>query len=169
VGADSVFGMTVELREITPDDFALRAVLLEHTLPPDQQDFAATAVESLPLGDRDPDRLSVGIVADGVPVGMFALDRGGYFREFDDDPGVVLLRAFYIAPEHQGSGYAKEAVSATRAFVQQRLPDVKRLVLTVNHRNPAAIATYLKGGFGQTGQDYLGGPFGPQHVMVLEI
>jgi RimJ/RimL family protein N-acetyltransferase len=147
----------------------LRAVLLKHTLPPEQQDFAAPAVESLPLGDRDPGRVSVAIVVDGVPVGMFALDRGGYFREFDDDPCAVLLRAFYIAPEHQGSGYATEAVTATRAFVQQRLPDVRRVVLTVNHRNPAAIATYLKGGFVQTGQDYLGGPFGPQHVMVLEV
>jgi len=43
------------------------------------------------------------------------------------------------------------------------------VVLTVNHRNPAAIATYLKGGFAQTGQDYLDGPFGPQHVMVLGV
>jgi len=161
--------MTLELREITMDDPDLRAVLLGHTLPPEQQDFAAPAVESLPLGDRDPGRVSVAIVVDGVPVGMFALDRAGYFREFDNDPCAVLLRAFYIAPKHQGSGYAKEAVSATRAFVQQRLPDVKRVVLTVNHRNPAAIATYLKGGFAQTGQDYLDGPFGPQHVMVLGV
>jgi RimJ/RimL family protein N-acetyltransferase len=161
--------MTVELREITADDADLRAVLLKHTLPPGQRDFAAPAAESLLLGDRDPGRVSVAIVVDGVPVGMFALDRGGYFREFDDDPGAVLLRAFYVAPEHQGSGYATLAVSATRAFVQQRLPDVKRVVLTVNHRNPAAVATYLKGGFAQTGQDYLGGPFGPQHVMVLEV
>jgi RimJ/RimL family protein N-acetyltransferase len=161
--------MTVELREIAEDDPNLRAVLLEHTLPSEQKDFAASAAESLPLGDHDPDRLSVAIVVDGLPVGMFALDRGGYFREFNDDPSTVLLRAFYIAPEHQGSGYATQAVSATRAFVQHRLPDVKRVVLTVNHRNPAAIATYVKGGFVQTGQDYLGGPFGPQHVMALEI
>lgn len=161
--------MTVELREITLDDPDLRAVLLEHVLPPEQRDFAAPAAESLSLGDRDPNRLSVAIMLDTVPVGMFALDRGGYFREFDDDPRAVLLRAFYIAPEYQGSGYASEAVLATRVFVRQRLPDVSRVVLTVNHRNPAAIATYLKGGFAQTGMDYLGGPFGPQHVMVLEV
>jgi RimJ/RimL family protein N-acetyltransferase len=161
--------MTVELREITLADADLRAGLLGHVLPAEQQDFAATAAESLPAGDLDPDRMSVAIVADGVPVGMFALDRGGYFREFDDDPCAVLLRAFYIAPEHQGHGYGTQAVSATRVFVQQRFPDVKRVVLTVNHRNPAALATYLSGGFVHTGDDYLGGPFGPQHVMVLEI
>jgi hypothetical protein len=43
------------------------------------------------------------------------------------------------------------------------------VVLTVNHRNPAAIATYLNGGFVQTGHNYLGGLFGPQHVMELEV
>jgi hypothetical protein len=51
--------------------------LLEHILPPEQRDFAATAAESLPMGDDDPDRMSVAIVADGVPVGMFA---GNAFR-----------------------------------------------------------------------------------------
>jgi RimJ/RimL family protein N-acetyltransferase len=161
--------MTVVLREITLDDRDVRAALLEHSLPLEQQDFAAPAAESLPLGDHDPDWLSVAILVDGVPVGMFALDRGGYFREFDDDPSAVLLRAFYVAPEHQGHGYVTEAVAATRAFVRQRLPDVKRVVLTVNHRNPAAITTYLKGGPVMTGEDYLGGLKGPQHVMVLEI
>jgi len=161
--------VTIELREITLGDSGLRAVLLEHRLPPEQQDFAATAVESLPRGDDDPDWLSVAIVVHGVPVGMFALDRNGYFREFDDDPSAVLFRAFYIAPEHQGHGYATAAVMATRALVQQCLPDVKRVVLTVNHRNPAALAAYLKGGFVQNGQDYLGGPFGPQHVLELKI
>ena len=161
--------MIVELREITLDDPDLRAALLEHALPPEQQLFVPPAVESLPLGDHDPDRLSVAILVDDVPVGMFALDRGGYFREFDVDPSAVLLRAFYVAPEHQGHGYATEAVRATRTFVQNRLPDVKRVVLTVNHRNTEAIATYLRGGFVKTGKDYLGSRRGPQHVMVLEV
>lgn len=161
--------MAVELREITLDDRDLRAILLGHTLPLEQQDFAAPAAESLPLGDHDPNWMSVAIVVGGVPVGMFALDRGGYFREFDDDPSAVLLRAFYVAPEHQGHGYASEAALATRAFVQQHLPDVKRVVLTVNLRNPAAITAYLRGGFVKSVENYLGGPKGPQYVMVLEI
>lgn len=161
--------MNVELREITLADSDLRAALLEHVLRPDQQDFAPVAVESLAMGDQDPDWVSVAIVIDGAPVGMFALDRGGYFREFDDDPSAVLFRAFYIAPEHQGNGYATAAVSAVRAFVQDRLPDVTRVVLTVQHRNAAAMATYLRNGFVKTGNDYLGGLYGPQHVMALEV
>jgi RimJ/RimL family protein N-acetyltransferase len=165
----SLIEMTLHLREIAPDDVDLRAVLLEHRLPVEQQDFAATAVDSLPMADRDPGWLSVAIVVDDLPVGMFGLDRGGYFREFDEDPSAVLFRAFYIAPDHQGKGYATAAVTAVGDFVRQRLPDVRRVVLTVNHRNPGAVAAYLKGGFVMTGQDYLDGLFGPQHVMELKI
>jgi hypothetical protein len=39
--------MTVELREITLADTDLRAGLLKHVLPAEQQDFAAPAAESL--------------------------------------------------------------------------------------------------------------------------
>jgi RimJ/RimL family protein N-acetyltransferase len=161
--------MTAELREITLDDLDLRAVLLGHTLPPDQHEFAAVAAETLPLSDRDPDWLPVAIVVDGLPVGMFVLDLGGYMREVDDDPSTVLFRAFYVAPEHQGKGYATAAVTATKAYVQQRLPGVKRVVLGANHRNPVAVAAYLRGGFVMTGEDYLGGLIGSQYVMELEI
>lgn len=127
------------------------------------------AAQSLPLGDGDPGWMSVAIMVGGVPVGMFALDRGGYFREFDDDPCAMLFRAFYIATEQQGNGYGTAAAAATRAFVQRQVPDVTRVVLTVNHRNPAAVAAYLRGGFVMTGQDYLGGIAGPQHVMELAV
>jgi RimJ/RimL family protein N-acetyltransferase len=161
--------VTVELREITLGDIDLRAVLLEHALPPEQHEFSCTAAETLPLSDRDPYWLPVAIVVDRVPVGMFVLDRRGYVRDRDDDPSRVLFRAFYIAPEHQGKGYATAAVKATRAYVQQRLPAVERVVLGVNHRNPPAVAAYLRGGFVMTGEDYLGGLIGPQYVMELEI
>lgn len=39
------------------------------------------AIELREITLDDPDRLSVAIVVDGVPVGMFALDRGGYLRD----------------------------------------------------------------------------------------
>ncbi len=90
----------------------MRAALAAHRLSAEQQRFVAPAVESLPLGDADPDRLSVAILVGKEPVGMFALDRGGYFREFDSDPQAVLLRAFYVAPERQRRGYARAGVAA---------------------------------------------------------
>lgn len=158
-------GAVVRLAPIGQSDSCWRAVLVSHHLPADQQRFAAPAAESLPLGDDNPDRMSVAILAEDEAVGMFALDRGGYFREFEHDRRAVLLRAFYVAPEHQGQGYARAAVTAIPAFVRQHLPGVNRVVLTVNMGNPAAIRTYLSGGFTDTAKTYLGGRSGPQHIF----
>ncbi|MBO1756813.1 GNAT family N-acetyltransferase [Allobranchiibius sp. CTAmp26] len=142
---------------------------MSHQLPEDQQRFAAPAADSLPLSDGDPDRTSVAILAGDEPVGMFALDRGGYFRKFQDSPSAVLLRAFYVASDHQGHGYARAAVAAVPAFVREHLPGVDRVVLTVNTRNPTAIHTYTSGGFTDTGKTYLGGTSGPQHILELTL
>lgn len=156
---------SVRLVRLTEADTRWRDILMTHELPPEQSRFAATASTSLPLGDTDPDRVSVAIVVGDVPVGMFALDRGGYLREFDPDPKTVLLRAFYVAPAHQGRGYARAAVAQVADFVRVHAPEINRVVLTVNQANPAAIRSYLAGGFSDTGEMYLGGDAGPQHVF----
>ena len=159
----------VQLVRIGAGDLAVRAALTAQRLSPEQRRFVIPAAESLMSGDADPDRHSIAILAGTQPVGMFALDRGGYFREFDDDPRAVLLRAFYVAAEHQGHGYARRATAALPGFVRTELPDVRRVVLTVNHQNPAAVRAYLAGGFRHTGKDYLGGDAGPQHVLELRV
>ena len=53
--------------------------------------------------------------------------------------------------------------------MRQRHPGIERLVLTVNLRNAAAISTYLKAGFQDTGALYHGGDSGPQHVFALPL
>jgi GNAT superfamily N-acetyltransferase len=159
----------VRLVPIGAGDHAVRDALAAQQLSPEQRRFVIPAAESLTLGDADPDRHSVAILAGAQPVGMFALDRGGYFREFDDDPRAVLLRAFYLAAEYQGRGYARSAIAALAEFVRDELPDVRRVILTVNHENPAAVRAYLAGGFHDTGRDYLGGDAGPQHVLELTL
>ena len=109
--------MTVELRELPSTTVLCGRCSSSTPSRPSKQDFAAPAVESLALSDQDPDWLSVAIVVDGVPVGMFVLDLRGYVRDLDDGPSTVLFRAFHIAPEHQGNRSATEVVSATRAHV----------------------------------------------------
>lgn len=156
---------------IAPGESPVRERLLRHRLDADQARFAATAAQSLPVADHDTGRTAVAIVADGEPVGMFVLDRGGYLPQVvashADLPTALLLRAFYIAPEWQGRGYGTAAVRAVGEFVRERFPHVKRVLLTVNHANPAAARAYLAGGFTDTGADYLDGDEGPQHVFEL--
>jgi RimJ/RimL family protein N-acetyltransferase len=66
-------------------------------------------------------------------------------------------------------GYGMAAMSAIRDLMRREHPDVAELVLTVNCRNTAAISTYLKAGFRDTGEIYHGGNSGPQHVFYLPL
>lgn len=158
------------LRRVEPGDTGLRAALMRHVLPADQAGFALPARDTLPLADADPGRTSVAILDGDLPVGMFQLDRGGFLPEITDRvEATLLLRAFYIAPEHQGRGLATRAVAAVAGFVREEFPGVDRVLLTVNHGNPAAIRCYLRGGFTDTGADYLGGRRGPQDVLALDL
>ena len=164
-----VRAMSVTLRLVRPEDTGLRAQLMAHRLPA-AQDFALPARDTLPLADADPGRTSVAILDGDLPVGMFQLDRGGFLPEITDRvEGTLLLRAFYVAPPFQGRGLATRAVAAVPDFVRATFPDVDRVLLTVNHANPAAARCYLRGGFTDTGQDYLVGRRGPQDVFVLQL
>jgi RimJ/RimL family protein N-acetyltransferase len=53
--------------------------------------------------------------------------------------------------------------------VRRDFPRARTLVLTVNVRNPAARAVYVRGGFVDAGELYLGGSAGPQHVLRLHL
>ncbi|KXF82382.1 GNAT family N-acetyltransferase [Enterovibrio coralii] len=109
------------------------------------------------------------ILMDGKPVGFFLLDLA-YSSTVDfaaDD--TIGIRALLIDERYQGQGIAKQAICSLPAFVQRTYPHCNRLQLTVNCRNEAAYRCYLKCGFEDTGECYLGGPAGPQHIMQREL
>ena len=78
-------------------------------------------------------------------------------------------RMFCIDARHQGRGLATQASRALGPYLAKQYPEAATVYLTVNHRNPGAKAAYLKGGFTDTGEDYLGGPSGPQYIMRLPL
>ena len=83
------------------------------------------------------------------------------------EPRDVLLRAFLVDAAAQGRGIATRALAHLPDFVAERLPGARRIVLSVNLRNPVAIRTYARAGFADTGELYHGGAAGPQHVFEL--
>ena len=106
----------------------------------------------------------------GEIVGFFRLD---FDRErvsvYAGDGGKCGLRGYLIGRGHQGKGYGLAAIPAVRDLMRRQHPDVAELMLTVNCRNRAAISTYLKAGFRDTGEIYPGGSSGPQHVFCLPL
>jgi len=156
--------MDVRLARVRPD---LRDRLLGLAPRPDQERFAGRLAETLPAAEADPDREPVAILEGDEPVGFFVLHRGPAAGVLAPEARDVLLRAFLVDASAQGRGIATRALAGLPGFVGERLPGVRRIVLSVNVRNPVAIRTYARAGFADTGELYLGGTAGPQHVFEL--
>lgn len=156
--------MDVRLAPVVPE---LRERLLELAPRPEQERFAGPLAETLPAAEADPEREPVAILEGTEPVGFFVLHRGPAAGELAPEPRDVLLRAFLVDGAAQGRGIATRALAALPAFVAERLPGVRRIVLSVNVANPIAIRTYARAGFADSGRLYHGGMAGPQHVFEL--
>ena len=164
IGAAGLPRMDVRSRRCGPD---LRDRLLGLAPRPDQERFAGRLAETLPAAEADPDREPVAILVGGEPVGFFVLAPRAGRRRPRARGRDVLLRAFLVDASAQGRGIATRALAGLPDFVAERLPGVRRIVLSVNVRNPVAIRTYARAGFADTGELYLGGTAGPQHVFEL--
>jgi RimJ/RimL family protein N-acetyltransferase len=152
---------------LAPVGRELRERLLALAARPEQERFAGRLTETLPAAEADPEREPVAILEGGEPVGFFVLHRGPAAGELAPERRDVLLRAFLVDAAAQGRGIATAALAALPDFVAERLPGVRRIVLSVNVRNPVAIRTYLRAGFADSGALYHGGAAGPQHVFEL--
>lgn len=107
--------------------------------------------------------------ADGHPAGMFKLDPLYYQRHDFAGPRDLGLRGFLIDADRQGRGFGSAALAALPAHARSEYPVFDRVVLTVNLKNPIARHAYLKAGFTDRGEVYLGGGNGPQHVLWLDL
>ncbi|MDQ0455195.1 GNAT family N-acetyltransferase [Rhizobium paknamense] len=147
---------------------------VEHLqLPPQQQMFAGTIEAAFASDEADVD-FHMGLAGD-EPVCFFKIDRGYAERLADFDlatagfvPGDLGLRAMIVGSQYQGKGYGKAAMAALPDHLRQHYP-AHNAFLTVNLRNPVAIGVYKKGGWEDTGQHYLGGKVGPQHLFRLRL
>jgi RimJ/RimL family protein N-acetyltransferase len=153
----------IELATVTAD---LRAGVLAIAPLPSQEIYSGHPSLTLRAAEVDPDRRPVAIVEDGTPVGFFVLERGGSEPAV---PGGLLLRGFFVDAAAQGRGVATRALAGLASFVRRHEPDARRVVLTVNVENPAAITVYRRAGFADRGELYNGGLAGPQHVLQLDV
>jgi RimJ/RimL family protein N-acetyltransferase len=136
----------------------------------DQYRFVGDTAFNVDDSLRDPMSEAMAVFADKAVVGFYRLDfsPGSVAARELPEPGVGL-RAFVIDHAHQGRGYGAAALAAACADLRQRHPQRRLLALTVNCANHAAIALYLRAGFVDTGEIYLGGSSGPQHFMLYRL
>ncbi|WP_136442677.1 GNAT family N-acetyltransferase [Pacificoceanicola onchidii] len=134
-------------------------------LPPDQAGFADMPMVSM----RNPDGRDGHLIEyNGGPAGFFAIDRHYGAEQTYAPEGVIGLRMFLIDHAQQGKGVASGACRLLKTYLPQHY-DAPECWLTVNERNPGARKAYLNGGFVDTGEMYLDGGFGPQHILRLPL
>ena len=149
-----------------PPSGPLREAALRLAPHPEQEEFSGRADQTLPLAERDPARHPYVLLERGVPVAFLVLDETPSAADPSAD---LLLRGFFVDAAAQGRGVATRAVAALPDVVHRDFPAARSVVLTVNVRNPAARAVYVRGGFVDAGARYLGGSAGPQDVLRLEL
>jgi len=126
-----------------------------------------------PIGDMVGERhaaVNLHVIArDDEVVGFFKIDhpvdRPAPYVRADE----AVLRGFLIGAQFQGKGIARAAMVGFGAHMNAAYPGLKSVVLTVNTANPAAVRTYLGGGFHDAGELFHGGRSGPQHVLRLTL
>ena len=110
------------------------------------------------------------IFAEEQMVGFFLIDTNySKTHDFASQSHSIGLRSFFISKEHQGKGYAKQAILALPTYLREAYANYSQIYLTVNCQNPIAKALYLKGGFEDTNSLYHGGAADPQHIMVKAL
>ena len=156
--------MSVTLIPLTQPDRERVAHLRVH---PGQQRFAGSVAEAFDAPQPDVDFHA--ILSEGIPVGFFKIDRSYPAAHGFAEAGDLGLRAVIVDMAAQGKGIGTAAMRALPAYLRDLYPEARRLWLTVNLQNPAAIASYRKGGFHDTGAIWPHGSAGPQHIMRLPL
>lgn len=133
----------------------------------EQEKFACTAEEFL-SDFADTTHRNV-IKNNNLVVGFFKLDTA-YSLNYDFcSQNGLGLRTFVIGINYQGQGIGTSAVKALFPYLKENYPGFDSIYLTVNCKNPSAQSCYRNGGFEDTGEKYLGGAAGPQHIMCGKI
>ncbi|SEN43581.1 Acetyltransferase (GNAT) family protein [Loktanella fryxellensis] len=151
---------------LAPLDPALIAALRTLRVAPGQVQFSDHPADVLDAPEAG--ATPYAMLRGGVVVGMLRLDTA-FAAHHPFAAHGIGLRSFIVGLAHQGTGVGTAATRALPALIAAHYPGTRTVWLTVNLRNPAARAVYLKGGFVDTGEHYLGGDAGPQHILRLDL
>lgn len=155
---------------VAPVSAAPAADLLALSVAPEQRAFVGDTAFNILDAGRDPLSDAMAVLAGERVIGFYRLDRAPCTVAGRDLGEPTLgLRGLFIDQRLQGRGYGGAAVEACCQDARERHPRHRLLVLAVHCGNRAAIATYLRAGFHDTGQRLPGGTAGPQQLMLRRL
>ncbi|MEW9571502.1 GNAT family N-acetyltransferase [Rhodanobacter sp. Si-c] len=155
--------ITLRVCPVTP---ALREAVLHLHVGPEQEGFVSPPARTLPDAEQCPGSEPMAILLGDTPIGYYRIEHSARsLTGRDDDADALGLRSFQLDAAWQGRGLGVIAMDALLADLAQRHPQARRIVLTVNCDNTAALTLYLRAGFVDSGTLYHGGRSGPQHLL----
>lgn len=152
---------------LTPYRPEQRERVLGLSLHETQQAFVAPIAQTLA---EIHSQLSAHLIGHGEQVAGFFLIDQDYAQHYPfASADSVGLRNFFIDQRFQGLGLAKRSLQALPDYLRAQRIAASAVFLTVNCKNEAAIPLYRQCGFEDTGELYLDGGYGPQHIMRLAL
>lgn len=155
---------------VAPASAAPAAGLLALSVSPEQRAFVGDTAFNILDAARDPLSDAMAVLAGERVIGFYRLDRAPCTVAGRDLGEPTLgLRGLFIDQHVQGRGYGVASVEACLRDARERHRQHRLFVLAVHCCNHAAIATYLRAGFHDTGQRLPGGSAGPQQLMLRRL
>lgn len=152
---------------LSPYQPAQREHVLGLSLNEAQQPYVAPIAQT--LAELHP-RLGAHLIGHGEQIAGFFLIDQDYAQHYPfASADSVGLRSFFIDQRFQGLGLAKRSLQALPDYLRAQRIAAAAVFLTVNCKNEAAIPLYRQCGFADTGELYLDGGYGPQHIMRLAL
>jgi hypothetical protein len=106
---------------------------------------------------------------DGVPVGMFSVDRrfhhGLTFAQFD----TLGIPNFIIDHASQGKGFGTEVCRMMPVYLRGLAPRTRGSYMLVMVNNAGAYKAFTRGGWTDTGEKYTLGLRGVQNILWLPM
>ncbi|MBD8898872.1 GNAT family N-acetyltransferase [Rhodanobacter sp. DHG33] len=155
--------LAIRVSPVTP---ALREAVLRLRVRPEQDGFVSPPARTLPDAEQCSGSEPMAILLDDTVVGYYRIERNARsITGRDADADALGLRSFQLDAAWQGRGLGVRAMETLLADLAQRHPQSRRIVLTVNCTNIAALALYQRVGFVDSNTLYHGGRSGPQHLL----
>lgn len=144
-----------------------RQQVLGMSVSPEQRPFVGTTRQL--LDERESGWHYHLFVDQDEVIGFFNIDTK-YSERYEFTRSHELgLRAFLVDQKHQGKGYATKMLQQLPHWLQRHYPKSNSICLTVNAKNTVAKGLYLRMGFEDSGELYLGGQAGPQHILRMAL
>lgn len=169
---DAVPASAISLQQIrvAPVHLVPGAGVLDLQVTAEQRAYVGDIALNVLDAHRDPLSDAMVVLAGARAIGFYRLDRApGTVCGRELDEPTLGLRALFIDQRVQGRGYGSAAIRACCQDARERHPDRHLLLLAVHCRNRAAISTYLRAGFHDTGERLAGGDAGEQQLMLKRL